>query len=250
LGLEAQQEVVARYLADLHTGTLCASFTEAKSGKRSDRPELARAMELCRATGATLIVAKLDRLSRDVDFLRQCVREIDGAGIVFCDLPDLPPGAAGKLVLTVMASIAEFEAGRISERTKAALQAAKARGVKLGSPRLQPGNAEASRIAREARTERARTRAKAVLPYIVQAKAAGCRTLRAIAAAMHARGVRAPSGGTAWHASTVAHVLKMATGRAPVDREVRDVFPAHAGMNRIRSSRSPSLLRVPFLKTS
>jgi DNA invertase Pin-like site-specific DNA recombinase len=159
LGLEAQQAAVAKYLTGIPDASLAASYTDIESGKRSDRPELVRAMELCRATGATLIVAKLDRLSRDVDFLRQCVRQIDGAGIVFCDLPDLPPGAAGKLVLTVMASIAEFEAGRISERTKAALAAAKARGVKLGNPKLRPGDAEATRIAREAKSDQARTRA-------------------------------------------------------------------------------------------
>jgi DNA invertase Pin-like site-specific DNA recombinase len=136
LGLEAQQAAVAKYLTGIPDSSLARAFSDVESGKRTDRPELHKAMELCRITGATLIVAKLDRLSRDVDFLRQCVREIDGAGIVFCDLPDLPPGAAGKLVLTVMASIAEFEAGRISERTKAALAAAKARGVKLGNPKL------------------------------------------------------------------------------------------------------------------
>ena len=121
-----------------------------------------KALALCRATGATLIVAKLDRLARDVDFLRQCVREAGEAGVVFCDLPDLPPGAAGKLMLTVMASIAEFEAGRTSERTRAALAQAKLRGVQLGNPRLQAGDAEAARLAREARTTRSREHAKAV----------------------------------------------------------------------------------------
>jgi DNA invertase Pin-like site-specific DNA recombinase len=170
LGLEAQREAVTRYLAGNPEASLGREYTDIESGRRSDRPELAKALELCRITGATLIVAKLDRLSRDVDFLRQCVREIDGAGIVFCDLPDLPPGAAGKLVLTVMASIAEFEAGRISERTKAALAAAKTRGVKLANPQLRAGDAEASRIAREARTVQARARAKAAMPYIAQAK--------------------------------------------------------------------------------
>jgi DNA invertase Pin-like site-specific DNA recombinase len=212
LGLEAQKAAVAKHLG---TAFLAAEFTDAESGKRSDRPELAKALALCRATGSTLVVAKLDRLSRDVDFLRQCVREIDGAGVVFCDLPDLPPGAAGKLVLTVMASIAEFEAGRISERTRAALQAAKARGVKLGNPQLRPGDAAATRTAREARTAQARARAKAVLPFITAARKAGAVTLREIAKAMQDRGVRSPSGGTAWHPSTVMHVETMAFLASP-----------------------------------
>jgi DNA invertase Pin-like site-specific DNA recombinase len=210
LGLEAQQEAVTRYLATIAAAKLAATFTEVESGKRADRPELARALDLCRASGSTLVVAKLDRLSRDVDFLRQCVRDAGNAGVLFCDLPDLPPGAAGKLMLTVMASIAEFEAGRISERTKAALAAAKARGVKLGSPRLRPGDAELATRARAVRSGQARERAAGTLAFIAQARKAGAVSLREIAQAMEARGIRTPSGGTRWHAATVAHVQRMA----------------------------------------
>ena len=86
LGPEAQQAAVGRYLAGLSSAKLSASYTEVESGKRADRPELAQALALCRASGATLIVAKLDRLSRDVDFLRQCVRDAGEAGILFADL--------------------------------------------------------------------------------------------------------------------------------------------------------------------
>jgi DNA invertase Pin-like site-specific DNA recombinase len=210
LGLEAQQEAVAHYLASLHHGKLTAAFTEIESGKRSDRPELAKALDLCRASGSTLVVAKLDRLSRDVDFLRQCVREAGDAGVLFCDLPDLPPGAAGKLMLTVMASIAEFEAGRISERTRAALAAAKQRGVKLGNPKLRAGDAELATRARAVRQQQARQNAAATLPYIIAARRAGATSLRQVAEAMTARGIKTPSCGTCWHPSTILAVQRMA----------------------------------------
>jgi hypothetical protein len=95
LGLEAQQEAVARY-ADACGGQVTAEFTEVESGKNNARPRLAEALATARAMRVPLIVAKLDRLARDVDFLRQCVREAGDAGVLFCDLPDLPPGAAGK----------------------------------------------------------------------------------------------------------------------------------------------------------
>jgi DNA invertase Pin-like site-specific DNA recombinase len=216
LGLEAQRVAVERYLGGISNAFLAAKFTDVESGKRSDRPELVKALELCRATGATLIVAKLDRLSRDVDFLRQCVREIDDAGVVFCDLPDLPPGAAGKLVLTVMASIAEFEAGRISERTKAALAAAKARGVKLGNPKLRAGDAEMVAKARAARTRHADDQSQVLQGFITKARKAGAGTLQEVAAAMMALGIRTPSGGSTWHPSTVLGI----------ERRVR-AFPVH-----------------------
>jgi DNA invertase Pin-like site-specific DNA recombinase len=185
-------------------------YVEIESGKRSDRPQLAAALALCRATGAVLVVAKLDRLARDVDFLRRCVADAGDAGILFCDLPDLPPGAAGRLMLTVMGSIAEFEAGRISERTRAALQAAKARGKKLGNPNLKPGDAAAASAARAARVARSQENAVRTLPFIAAARAAGCRTLAEVAEAMMARGIRAPSGRERWHPSTVLEVERIA----------------------------------------
>jgi DNA invertase Pin-like site-specific DNA recombinase len=225
LGLDAQREAVARYLAGftggIATPPLRAEFVEIESGKRSDRPQLAAALALCRATGAVLIVAKLDRLSRDVDFLRKCVRDSGDAGILFADLPDLPPGAAGKLMLTVMGSIAEFEAGRISERTKGALAAAKARGVKLGNPRmrekLMAGDANAATLARAARTANAQAYATRTAPFIAAARAAGCKTLLEVATAMMARGIRTPTGKEQWHPSTVSHVERLATQTMPAD---------------------------------
>ena len=213
LGPEAQWEAVARYLAGLPGGAgilrLAAEYVEIESGKRSDRPQLAAAPALCRETGAVLVVAELDRLARDLDFLRRGVADRGDAGILVCDLPDLPPGAAGRL-LAVMGSIAEFEAGRISERTRAALQAAKARRRKLGNPNLKPGDAAAAGAVRAAREAKSQKNAARTLPFIAAARAAGCRTLAEIADAMMARGILAPSGRQQWHASTVLSVERIA----------------------------------------
>ena len=113
-----------------------------------DGPKLAAALRHAKTIGATVVFAKLDRLTRNVDLLRTLVSS--GIDLVFCDLPNVPPGAMGRFLLTQMASVAELEAGLTSERTKAALAAAKARGVKLGNPNgaralrgKQVGNKEA-----------------------------------------------------------------------------------------------------------
>jgi DNA invertase Pin-like site-specific DNA recombinase len=147
LGVEAQREAVTRYLNG-GDWKLIKEYVETESGKRADRPQLAAALKYAKAIGATLVFAKLDRLTRNVDLLRSLVAsDVD---LVFCDLPHVPAGAMGRFLLTQMASVAELEAGLISERTKAALAAAKARGVKLGNPNgaralrgSQTGNAEA-----------------------------------------------------------------------------------------------------------
>ena len=131
LGLEAQRTAVEAYLNG-GRWTLEAEYVETESGKRADRPKLAAALAHAKAIGATVVFAKLDRLTRNVDLLRALVTsDVD---LVFCDLPHVPAGAMGRFLLTQMASVAELEAGLISERTKVALAAAKARGVKLGNP--------------------------------------------------------------------------------------------------------------------
>jgi DNA invertase Pin-like site-specific DNA recombinase len=147
LGLEAQRAAVEGYLNG-GRWTLFAEYVEAESRQRTDRPKLAKALAHAKAIGATVVFAKLDRLARNVDLLGKLVAsDVD---LVFCDLPHVPPGAMGRFPLTQMASVAELEAGLISERTKAALAAAKARGVKLGNPNgaralrgKQIGNADA-----------------------------------------------------------------------------------------------------------
>lgn len=124
LGLEAQKEIIKNYL---HTKIPIAEFTEVESGRKTDRPKLKDALALCRTTGATLIVAKLDRLARNVSFLSNLLEsDVD---IVFCDFPQ-----ANKMVLHILAAISQYEAELTASRTKAALQAKKARGEKLGNP--------------------------------------------------------------------------------------------------------------------
>ena len=127
LGLDAQKAAVKEYL-DGGRWTLVKEFTEVESGKNNDRPQLAKALHLCKVTGARLVIAKLDRLSRNAAFLLT-LRD-SGTRFVAADLPD-----ATELTVGILAVVAQDEAKRISERTKAALQEAKKRGVKLGNPR-------------------------------------------------------------------------------------------------------------------
>jgi DNA invertase Pin-like site-specific DNA recombinase len=123
LGLEAQEAAVRRYLGE-NDKLLLPPFIEIESGRRSDRPELDKALKKCRAHKATLIVAKVDRLTRSQAFLQRLLAA--NVPVIFCDLPTVD-GAVGRFLLQQMASVAELEAGLISERTKAALRAKVAR---------------------------------------------------------------------------------------------------------------------------
>lgn len=206
LGLEAQRASVGKYVAGV-AGQIIAEYEEVESGAHRDRPQLVLALAACRARRAVLIIAKLDRLARDTEFLLSVVRGAED-GVVFTDLPQLPPGPAGAFILTMFAAVAELERGLISQRTKAALAAAKARGVKLGSPKLARGfDAAMSRAGRQAQTDRATLHSLDVMPYIVAARGAGANSLRKIAAALTARGIKPPSGGDIWHASQVCRLL-------------------------------------------
>lgn len=207
LGIEAQRAAVAAHVAAAG-GELIHEFEEIESGRRNDRPQLAAALAACRASRATLIVAKLDRLARNARFLLSVAEDVGDAGVVFCDLPQLPPGPMGKFFLTMMAAVAELEARLISRRTKDALAAVKARGVKLGNPNLRPHGAGA------ARRRQARSRAREVMPYIAAARKAGCRTLAELAAALTARGIKTPNGAVDWRPEQVRRVIaKAATAR-------------------------------------
>lgn len=124
LGIEAQREIIRNYLKDRKT---VAEYIETESGRKSERPKLTEALELCRKTNSILIVAKLDRLSRNVAFTSKLLES--DVEIIFCDFPE-----ANKLVLHIISSIAEYEANLISQRTRQSLKAKKARGMKLGKP--------------------------------------------------------------------------------------------------------------------
>ena len=122
LGVEAQREIIHNYVKNK---PLLAEYIETESGKMSNRPQLLAALAMCRKTNSVLIVAKLDRLSRNVAFTSKLLES--DVEIIFCDFPQ-----ANRLILHIISSIAEYEAGLISQRTKQSLQAKKARGIKLG----------------------------------------------------------------------------------------------------------------------
>ena len=210
LGLEAQRQAVAAHLAQ-HGGELLGEFQEVESGKRASRPQLAAALACCRTRRAALLVAKLDRLSRDARFLLNLVEGAGEAGVVFCDLPTVPPGPMGRFLLTQMAAVAELEAGLTGQRTRAALAAAKARGTRLGNPRLRPGTPATAGAARTARAGLAQVRMAELRAVLDELRAEGAMpegaSLRQIAATLEARGVRASQGGARWSAAQVRRVL-------------------------------------------
>ncbi len=208
LGLQAQRAAVAKYVAGAG-GMVAAEFEEVESGKRTDRPQLAAALAACRARRAALVIAKLDRLARNARFLLHVVEGTGEAGVVFCDLPSVPPGPVGKFLLTQMAAVAELEAGLISQRTKAALAAAKARGTKLGNPKLRAGTSEHARAAAAAKSRQARVRALDVLPYVEAARRAGACTLTDIAEALTNRGFPTAAGKSLWQPEQVRRVLRL-----------------------------------------
>lgn len=188
LGLEAQQAAVSRYLAG-RPGEVLETLTEVESGSLGDRPALARALRRCRLSGATLVVAKLDRLSRDQGFIHG-LRDA-GVAFVMADIPE-----ANTLTIGVMAAMAEYERELISERTRAGLAAAKARGVKLGGPKLDRDRNTDTGPARAERTRRARRRNEELRVVIAELReeAREALTLAAIAERLNAAGYRTARG--------------------------------------------------------
>jgi DNA invertase Pin-like site-specific DNA recombinase len=199
LGLEAQREAVARHVAGAG-GVIVAEFQEVESGKKNDRPQIAAALAACRLRRATLVIAKLDRLARNVHFISNLMES--GVDFVACDNPH-----ATRLTIHILAAVAEHEREMISARTIAALQAAKARGVKLGNPKLKPGDRRIACTARAARTANANAHAADVMPYIEAARKAGCTALSDLARALTARGIETPAGEQEWNTTQVRRVL-------------------------------------------
>ena len=207
LGLEAQKVAVTTFLNG-GQWEIVAEFTEIETGKNSDRPVLAQALAACRLHGATLIVAKLDRLARNTQFLLKVVEGSGDKGVVFCDLPGVPEGPTGKFIITQMAAVAELEAGLISQRTKAALAAAKARGVQLG--RRDNAIAQYQPKARVAglavRQRKADARRQDIMPTIEALRSKGLTSLRQLAEGLNEQGIPAPRGGK-WFAASVSQLL-------------------------------------------
>lgn len=201
LGLEAQQRAVRECLNG-GRWKLIAEITEIETGKRADRPKLAEALTLCRVHGATLIIAKLDRLARNVAF----VSALMDAGVDF-QAVDFPQ--ANRLTIHIMAAVAEHEAKAISERTKAALASAKKRGTKLGGVRSghKPLSAKARAAGSAELATRAKARAADLAPTLAEIQRTGATSLRAIAAALCERGIPTARGRGTWSAAQVARVL-------------------------------------------
>jgi DNA invertase Pin-like site-specific DNA recombinase len=204
LGLEAQRRAVLDYLNG--GAEVLAEHTEVESGARNDRPELAKALAACRVHSATLVIAKMDRLARNVAFISNLMES--GVDFTAVDFPQ-----ANRLTIHVLAAVAEHERDMISQRTKAALAAAKARGVKLGRPEnMTPsGRARGSRMGNAVKSARARSRAADLLPVMEELRAEGTVSLRGMAAALNERGVPAPRGGR-WYPSSVKNALALAGG--------------------------------------
>jgi DNA invertase Pin-like site-specific DNA recombinase len=203
LGLEAQRASVAGYLNG-GDWALVQEVVEVESGKRNDRPALVDALRLCRKHRATLVIAKLDRLARNVAFISNLMES--GVEFVAVDMPQ-----ANRFVVHILAAVAEHEAEAISKRTKAALAAAKARGTQLGGRRVSTERwAEIGLKARVAKSAEADKRAATlVVPVIHELQAAGATSLRQIAAALNERNIATPRGGE-WSAVQVQRALRAA----------------------------------------
>lgn len=201
LGLEAQRQAVLA-LCQSRGWEVIAERTEIESGKTSDRPELTSALHQAKVTGATLVVAKLDRLSRSVAFLSAL--QDSGTSFIAADMPE-----ANELTVHIMAAVAQAERQAISKRTKEALRAAKAAGRKLGNPngaaalrRAGKGNSKAvARVKAEADAY-----ARDLAPIIADVRASGASSFAAVAAELNARHIQTRRG-EKWHASSVRNLF-------------------------------------------
>ena len=203
LGLDAQRKAVADYLNG-GAWELVGEFTEVESGKRDDRKELAAALAVCKKHKATLVIAKLDRLARNVSFIANLMDA--SVEFVACDMP-----MANRLTLHILAAVAEHEREMISNRTRVALAAAKARGRRLGWS-IESRRDEQHQAARKGAAKgkaQAITFALNVMPVMASIRASGITTLLGVAQALNARGIKTARGG-AWYATTVANVEEKA----------------------------------------
>jgi DNA invertase Pin-like site-specific DNA recombinase len=204
LGLEAQQATAKQYLA-AHCGVELASYTEIESGKIDSRPQLEAALLRCRQTRSTLLVAKLDRLSRNISFLFRMRDE--GVKFQAIDIPE-----ANTLTLGVFAAMAQHEREIISARTKAALAARKARGLPLGTARdLSAYAASAAVKGRASLLAKAKKHAEEITPQIEAARAAGCASLRQVAAWLNEQGI-VTHRNKQWTAAAVRNAERVVQG--------------------------------------
>jgi DNA invertase Pin-like site-specific DNA recombinase len=199
LGLEAQQQAVSVFLHG-NRELIVKSFTEIESGRRNDRPQLAAALDACHRHKAVLLIAKLDRLARNVHFISGLMES--GVEFIAVDMPE-----ANRLTIHILAAVAEHEREMISQRTKAALQAAKARGATLGSPEPKKGAAIRSQVLQE----KADRFAANTLPIIRGLQAEGITSHKALAKALNMRGIQTANK-RKWYGTTVRNLLVRARG--------------------------------------
>ncbi len=199
LGIEGQRAAVTSFLNG-GDWSLLKEFVEVESGAKSDRPQLTEALRMCRLYGAKLVIAKLDRLSRDAHFLLG----LDKAGVDFvaADMPN-----ANRLTVGILALVAEQERRMISERVRAALAQAKRRGVKLGGKRDGGLSPSCQRKSAKAAKQRADARAAEIMPAIKALQDAGATSLWAIAAGLNEQGIPTTRGSGTWRPVQVARVL-------------------------------------------
>lgn len=204
LGLEAQKEAVGQFLngGDWH---IVEEFVEVESGRKNLRPELEKALRAARLHRAPLIVAKLDRLTRSTAFLSMLLEA--GVDVRFCDLPDVA-GPQGRFLLHSMVNVAELEAGLISSRTKAALKAAKARGVKLGGDRGYRISKRDREAGTATKTAAAQQRAQDLKPIIDELASQGA-SLNAMARELTARRIPTARGSLQWSPAQVKRVMDL-----------------------------------------
>ena len=221
LGLEAQQRAVRDHLDKTHR-KLIAELVEIESGKNPDRPKLAEALKLCRLTRSKLIVARLDRLARNVAFVSRLMET--GADFEAVDFPQ-----ANRFTVHILAAVAEYEARLISERTKAGLAAARARGVKFGGRHLpSPGHLPGLEKARRVQKEKVAARTADLAPVIAEIRTAGFVTIKAVARQLDLRGIL-PLRTDRWGEKAVGNLLS----RLSLRRSVIEAIQAHrAAMQR------------------
>jgi len=195
-GIAGQKTAVQSYLASLDNAKLIASFEEVESGANNDRPQLAAAIHLAKARKATLIISKLDRISRNASFLMQL--QDSGVEFVATDMP-----SADRFTVSILACVAQRERELISQRTKAGLAVAKARGVVLGNPNVL----EARQTAQKAIQTRKRLFAASAFKFIAEIQSTGIQSLSRIADCLNKRGEKTPRGGR-WTPTAVKRVLE------------------------------------------
>jgi DNA invertase Pin-like site-specific DNA recombinase len=196
-GITSQREIVRRFIEG-QSGVLEREFSEVESGRKTDedRPQLAAALDYAKRNKATVIIAKLDRLARNAEFLLRL--QNSGVDFVCCDCPN-----ADKFTVGILALVAQRERELISERTRLGLAAAKSKGVKLGTPKPQKAvmaMVTANKTAKVEFTAR-------VLPLIREIQSAGVETLQGIADCLNRRGISTRTGKT-WHPATVRNILQ------------------------------------------